>query len=399
MNNYFKNKNQKEDPENKNARNNSPSIEKHFIIKKISHYKRYVKNPNINHFNAQSHFIYDNDMGEIYLSKITNKNLIKLSNDEIKEIQLSIDKIGFEKIQAKSQDIIYIDEGLSKDLNSYFNIKTTNDPLKNFLLEEIKKGSNRNDFTVRKLSKKYKDINGNYISKSTIHNCLKKKLGFRYLKTTVKTNKLLEEDSIINSYAFVKVIARCLKLKLKILYCDESYIQNNNNNYYFWRLPNDEIYREIEPKKRLNLIMAIDEEKIIYYEINENSTNEEVFLHFMEKFYEEIIKKNLVPFVLILDNLSCHKTDKLLEFYSKKKINVLFNTPYLSSFNSIELSFRNLKRNLYSKIYGSIEEVKMETIKILNEESFKNVIKDNFRETLIKYLNFNNNNKNRNFNK
>ena len=99
-----------------------------------------------------------------------------------------------------------------------------------------------------------------------------------------------------------------------------------------------------------------------------------------------------------MDNLSSHKTSKLMEFYDKHKINVLFNTPYLSNFNAIELSFRNLKKFLYTKVFSSIEEVEEEVKKHLNDERFKIGIKENFKETLIKYENFNNQYYNMNFN-
>ena len=104
-------------------------------------------------------------------------------------------------------------------------------------------------------------------------------------------------------------------------------------------------------KKRINLIMAINDEKMLYYEINKNSTYEESFYEFMEKLNDVIKKEKIYPCVVVIDNLSCHKTEKLIEFYTTNKINVIFNTYYISSFNSIELSFRNLKRHLYTNIY------------------------------------------------
>ena len=38
-------------------------------------------------------------------------------------------------------------------------------------------------------------------------------------------------------------------------------------------------------------------------------------------------------------------------------MNIIFNTPYLSNFNAIELAFRNLKKNLYSRIHEIIDKV------------------------------------------
>ena len=113
----------------------------------------------------------------------------------------------------------------------------------------------------------------------------------------------------------------------------------------------------------------------------------------MKKLNNIIKKENIYPCVLILDNLSCHKTKRLIEFYSKKKINVLFNTPYFSQFNSIELSFRNLKRHLYLKIFESIEKLEEKAKKILNDKTFNDGIKENFKETSLEHKSFNLKNK------
>lgn len=218
---------------------------------RISCHNKYIKNPFITRFNEESIFIYDNDMAEEYLSTIKDKNLIKLNQKEVDIIQYLVDKISIEKVIFKNQNIIFIDKSLANDLNEHFKIEKTNDPLKSFLIEEIKNNKNHNDFTLRKLSKKYNELTGKKASRTTINLCLKKKLGFRYLKSTIKTNKLLEPKSILNSFAFIKIISRCIKLKYTIIYCDESCLQNNNNNYYFWRYPNEELYGDIGQKKDL----------------------------------------------------------------------------------------------------------------------------------------------------
>lgn len=115
-------------------------------------------------------------------------------------------------------------------------------------------------------------------------------MGFRYLKSIVKINKILEVKNIINSLAFLKTFIKCLKLNFNIIYLDESAIQNDNNNYYSWRFPNEDLFAKIDPKKRLNLIMSINAEKIIYYEINKINTDESVFLCFMDKLKNELLK-------------------------------------------------------------------------------------------------------------
>lgn len=223
-------------------------------------------------------------------------------------------------------------------------------------------------------------------------------MGFRYLKTHPKTNKILEKKNILLSLAFIKIIARCIKLNFHILYCDESFLQNRNNNYYCWRRAEDNIFGFIGKRERLNLIMAIEENSVVYYEINDESTTEDKFYNFIKKLVHEINSKNLFPCVLVLDNYSAHKTKKLKELYYNNKINIVFTTPYFSPLNAIELTFRNLKNYLNKKILESINSIKKETEKYIGEKPFLDGIKSNFKETFQMYLNFHNNYRSLNLN-
>lgn len=349
------------------------------------------KNPLITKFNEKSKFIYDNNMAEEYLFKINNNNLIKLKDKEISIIKKQIEKYEFDKMISKSSEIIFVDKSTANEINNYFQKKNSNDELKTFLLNEIKNCKNNANFTLRKLSIKYNEITGKRASKSTIHNCLTKKMGFKYLKTKPKTNKILEMKNILISFAFIKVISRCIKLKFHIIYCDESFLQNKNNNYYCWRKKDDQIFGDLGTRQRLNLLMAVNEDSIVYYEINYESTNEDRFFKFTEKLISEINSKNLFPCVLVLDNFSSHKTRRLKELYYNNNINVVFNTPYYSPFNAVELSFRNLKNYLNKKIFSSIDDLKVEAEKYMAGKPFIDGIKSNYKETLKIYLNFHNN--------
>ena len=75
----------------------------------------------------------------------------------------------------------------------YFSdIKLNNNPLKEFLFGQSN-SNDRNNFSVRKLSRKFEEKTRLKTSKSTIHNYLKNLLGLKYLKTTVKTDKILNK--------------------------------------------------------------------------------------------------------------------------------------------------------------------------------------------------------------
>ena len=70
--------------------------------------------------------------------------------------------------------------------------------------------------SIRKLAKKYEAETGNKKSKSTIHNWLHKKLSYKYLNTTVKTNLLFHNDYLLMTFAFIKIVVRFLKYDFSI---------------------------------------------------------------------------------------------------------------------------------------------------------------------------------------
>ena len=100
-------------------------------------------------------------------------------------------------------------------------------------------------------------------------------------------------------------------------------------------------------------------------------------------------KKNSI---VIMDNLLSHLAKELFEFYYANKLKSLFNAPYLSKFNMIEVCFRVLKNKTYKTIYKNITELKIE-LKILIEGDYLiNFLNKLFIETLNNYLNYISNN-------
>ena len=364
---------------------------------KSHHIKFEINNPLITHFNQNSHFIYDINTVNLYLSKVNNPNLLKLNESEIEAIKNKIKSIEKEKELYQKDKIVFIEKSLAKDLDLFLKDKiNSEDNIRQFLEKMLNGGIDRITLSVRKLAEKYQKETGIKISKSTIHNYLTKKMGYKYLKTTIKTDKTLQSNNIMISLSFVKIISRCLKFNFNIIVCDESYIQSCNNNIKLWRKPPEEICHSLSKKEKINLILSVYEEGVLYYELNQPNTKEENFLIYMSNLLKTIKQKGLNKYVIILDNYSVHKTQKLLKFYLDQKINILFNSPYVSKFNSVELSFRNLKRNIYTKCFESKESIKKEVELILESKNFANGIKGNFKGTLQQYLIFSEKEKARN---
>lgn len=356
--------------------------------------KRIIKNriindnPRITSITLQSHFVYDIDTFENYFNSVKNKNLLKLNDEEYEFLKERINGINILKNDILNSSYISISKTIFDKISSYENSISEKDELSTYIKNFFETNLNRDCISCRKIASKYLSDTGKKVSKSRIHNILKNKLDLRYLKSTIKTKKIKDNRNILISLCYIKIIIKCLLLDFKLIFVDESKIQANNNNYRTWRKKDEVIYYNIENKKPKNLIAAVGENEIIYYEINDENTNENVFLNFMKNLKFNLEKLKIDKYAIILDNFAGHKTPSLLEYYKEKKLNIIFNSPYQSNFNSIELFFRLIKKKIYNKLYKSVDEVVNEMKNIINDKGINSSLKQNFRETLEEYLKF-----------
>jgi transposase len=259
-----------------------------------------------------------------------------------------------------------------------------------FLSKQLNDENDITKISIRKLARKYEEEKGIKKSKSTIHYYLKKKMGYKYLKSTIKTKEVLQENNILISLAFIKIISRSIRFDLNIIYCDESYIcSNNNNNIKVWRKSFEEIYENIAKKQKINLILSVYEEGVLYYELNDTNTKSSTFIEYLKNLLKAIKAKNINHYAIVLDNYRAHKTNEAFKFYYDNKINIIFNSPYASKFSSVELSFRNLKRHLYTRCFLDMNQTITEVKSVLDSENFQKSIKKNYKQTLEEYLVFN----------
>ncbi len=90
----------------------------------------------------------------------------------------------------------------------------------------------------------------------------------------------------------------------------------------------------------------------------------------------------------LIDNASIHKNKKTKQFYKDNKVHVIFNAPYQSKFNPIEMVFSLLRKKLNKSIVKSSNEIN-ETINLFIKElklqTLINIFKHS-RNELKKYL-------------
>ena len=122
-----------------------------------------------------------------------------------------------------------------------------------------------------------------------------------------------------------------------IISIDEMSIITNRASSKGWSLKNNECIINIpfiKPNERYSLLMATSEKKIIKYILVKGSIKTDNFISFMNDLNNENPNRSY-----LLDNASIHKNKKTHEFYKKNKIHIVFNAPYQSKFNPIEMVF------------------------------------------------------------
>ena len=382
----------------KNASKQTHKKSKSFLNQRVSKKfrKRTRKNPDFFHININSHFIYDFNNFPLILSKFPNRkrviptkeDIIFLSN-KISELELSQDK--------NKPEYITLSKEIFESIDKFHSFQFQPNDKELFILNEIQNCNDRSKISCRNLAELYANKTGKKISKSQVNNILRNKLNFHYVKTSIKTKKLDTKRSKFLSFCFIRTVIKAMKLGFKILFLDESIILCSNNNFRCWRYQNENIYFGNNDKNKKNLLLLIGEREIIHYKITDDNTNQDTFLSFLKECLIDLKEKVGNKYLIILDNLPSHKTEKILEFYQQNKINIIFNIAYCSYFNCIELAFRSLKRQLYKKLFNNINEVENEVKKYFEDNAINITLLANFRETLGQYKLFYEENQNISF--
>ena len=381
-------------PKNKNK--------KTFIGIKKQKYKKfdrsYNKNPSINSFNYFSHFIFDQADFYDYYQSLSQKNCIKLTEEERLLLESKINEIDLEKAISHGETFLKIPEHFLQTLNNLKGYKPPENEIDLFIKNKINNSTNRTDITCRKIAKSFYEETGRYIGKSSVNNIIKNKLGYRYIKTTYKSNYLRSKKANILCLCFIKLFTRLIKLNFEIIFLDESKVESINTHLKCWRKPKETIYFGNAKKDKLNIIMAIGKSKVFQMTINKENTSSIVYLNFLKELYQKLQKEKNKRYVIILDNLKLHKTKEVIAYCVEKKINLVFNVPYQSVFNAIELCFRTIKKVIYSNLYDSIDDLKDKLNNLIEEESFTKSLLYNYKETLYEYIYYSENHKYDNLN-
>jgi transposase len=86
--------------------------------------------------------------------------------------------------------------------------------------------------------------------------------------------------------------------------------------------------------------------------------------------------------------LPSHKTEDVINFLINNKINTIYNAPYMNNYNAVELTFRSIKKMLYSNLYDSIDDANKAINNYLNSKLIGDTLLYNFKENICQYISY-----------
>ena len=343
---------------------------------------------NICNFEVNHYYLFIVTRYISLLKGIKNLNCIKPNKEEVDMLEKEINKCICNNPNKKDLKVITIMPNFYKVFKEMKKLDCkTSEYAKNisFILNYLK---NKNEpITLKKIAERYNYFYKIKISISTISRVLKKHLNIRFLKTVPKNPKLEEKNYMIMSFVFMRCIIRSLELKLNLLFIDETGFLLENNNYFSWRNPDEEVYKgpKTNVKERLNLILCVSNSKVIAKKFTKNPVDSKVFIEFLDDLVKELSEEEKRNTIIVMDNATFHISGDVVNFFKNNKLKGLTICPYRSSFNMIELTFRYVKNIIYKNVYSKLNDLQQDVIKILESRKLKMTLINLYKETLQKY--------------
>ena len=222
----------------------------------------------------------------------------------------------------------------------YNKISKYTNSVKEYIIKYVCKKINFNCKKITMLVKTRFNIN---CSKSAIYSILKQNnITHKRIKIKTKFSNKSKTRKMIN---ILKKNVNAIG-KENIISIDESSFDTHINSHYGWSKKGSRI-NAIKRKQRIrySVISAISMNKVINVTIIKGSVNSIVFIEFIKNVINKIQKNK----VLFMDNARIHHSKLFTEYIKTIKNKVLYNVPYCSEYNPIEMVFSKVKSMVHKR--------------------------------------------------
>ena len=278
---------------------------------------------------------------------ITNSNLLNLVKNKINVLSNLIKK------GEKTKNI--------KDSNEFYQIFQSLTQIKRSdseygkRIKQIIHNNKDQRLTLKLIYEEYKNLYNENISIMTVSRVLRFHLGYHFRKTSIKNPKLEDNNSLIMIFIFLGIISRALALDLNLVYIDEVGFIMENSNYYTWKKDRELVYGgpKNNSKKKLNVILVVDENEILFGNLFSKNIGREEFMLFIDRLLDRMNDEEKENTLFIIDIAKFHVSKNVQEFLKTKKIKInkrKINIIQIMTEEFIDIYFVIINDNIYNLI-------------------------------------------------
>lgn len=288
---------------------------------------------------------YKNVESYVSSNKVLENELAKLRDNVIEILPQNhglnlIEKvIEFEIRTIKSVEKVY------NNLDSYGKV---NKKLKMQTLFENTLDCNPRKRSFKSLHKQYNlNCPANKVSESAIQKTLTKKLSFSYKKYSSRPKSYFKPKNLMMQSLFFYRYCKDISSEIKYLFYDEFGISScNKKEKLLFHKDENNISSQDKEFKRFNVKIICSFEKILAFEIENQSTESCSVSRFLIEFFEsnQVYKSQDVG--LIMDNATYHFDLKMLNYITKNTGRLLYIAPNTPEMNFIELVIGKIKSKI-----------------------------------------------------
>lgn len=214
------------------------------------------------------------------------------------------------------------------------------------------------------------------VSKSLIHLIIKK-IGYSYKKISFQKYRHNIEILNVQRQNFINNITSTIFKSFIVI--DETYFYTSMQPHYGYNQIGKKLFIPYKlPQFKYSLIQGITYTGKKYIHISKSNITTDIFYNFIK-----ILPSNSN---LLLDNVSFHKSKKVIDLMNNKNIKPFYTPPYSPEFSPIEFNFSKIKSiykrlKLFSKIKDDFKLIK-KSIKLVSTNEIQNM----FNSIINKYL-------------
>lgn len=282
-----------------------------------------------------------------FSKKLTRKEILEVYKISRKTLYNWIQKYKY--LFKKQYNKKFIQKKISESDNKRKVRKNLlNDELKEYISKYV---VNNYKFKCKNLLRNLRTKFKIKISKSTLYNWFSK------MNITYKRSR---KKIIVNMKKTKKQISE-LSQKIKnsnvddIISVDEFSSETDSKPSYGWNLIGKQVNFRLynNNRKKVSVIAAISNKKIIGYKVIEGSVNSEIFTNFIKELNVSEESK-----VLLMDNARIHHSKIFKSYIDSTKNKVIYNVPYSPEFNPIELSNSKVKQIINKETNDTMESLR-----------------------------------------